>query len=81
MHYVAVASVNLYASGRVSLDYPITRGHADDGVVKDQSAFSGGRGPERWMFPNQCVKPAPLLRQPIYSTSLRIFKYTSAGKP
>jgi hypothetical protein len=49
VHYVAVNSVNLYASGRVSVDYPITRGHAEDGSVNEQSAFPGGRVRAQWV--------------------------------
>jgi hypothetical protein len=48
VHYVEVESVNLYASGRVSETYPITRGHADDGRVVPQSFFPGGRVAEQW---------------------------------
>lgn len=40
VHYVEVESVNLYADGTVSVDYPITRGYsADEGKVLDQSHF------------------------------------------
>lgn len=49
VHYVEVESVNLYASGRVSLTYPITKGCADDGLVRDQSKFVGGRVHEQWV--------------------------------
>ena len=49
VHYVEVESVNLYANGRVSSDYPITRGHAESGEVHDQSFFPGGRVREQWM--------------------------------
>ncbi len=49
VHYCEVESVNLYANGRVSHDYPITRGHSDDGVVKDQSNFTYGRHNEQWV--------------------------------
>lgn len=49
VHYVEVESVNLYASGRVSLDYPITRGHdTATGRVYDQSRFPGGRVLPQW---------------------------------
>ena len=49
VHYVEVESVNLYANGRVSADYPITRGHdALSGSVLDQSHFPGGRVSPQW---------------------------------
>lgn len=51
VHYVEVESVNLYASGRVSLTYPITKGHAESGVVLDQTHFPGGRVREQWVSP------------------------------
>lgn len=49
VHYVHVESVNLYASGRVSVTYPITKGHAPTGEVHDQSHFPGGRIQEQWL--------------------------------
>lgn len=49
VHYVEVESVNLYANGNVSEDYPITRGHDPTGTVKDQSHFPGGRVQEQWI--------------------------------
>lgn len=49
VHYCEVESVNLYASGRVSEDYPITRGHDAAGLVQDQSQFPGGRVREQWV--------------------------------
>jgi hypothetical protein len=49
VHYCEVESVNLYANGRVSETYPITRGCADDGVVLPQSEFSGGRVRAQWL--------------------------------
>lgn len=49
VHYVEVESVNLYASGRVSLTYPITKGHTQDGVVVPQDQFPGGRVQEQWL--------------------------------
>lgn len=49
VHYVEVESVNLYANGRVSEDYPITRGHSPEGTVKDQAQFPGGRIQEQWV--------------------------------
>lgn len=50
VHYVHVESVNLYANGRVSLDYPITRGHSPKGEVRDQSNFDQGRHCEQWNY-------------------------------
>jgi MoaA/NifB/PqqE/SkfB family radical SAM enzyme len=49
VHYVEVESVNLYANGRISETYPITKGCADDGIVQPQSAFPGGRIREQWV--------------------------------
>lgn len=49
VHYVEVESVNLYANGTVSEDYPITRGHAPEGTVLDQSKFKHGRHREQWV--------------------------------
>jgi hypothetical protein len=50
VHYVEVESVNLYAQGKVSLTYPITKGHDDiTGKVLDQSHFPGGRIQEQWI--------------------------------
>lgn len=50
VHYVHVESVNLYASGRVSIDYPVSKGHAEDGIVLDQSNFDGyQRRTEQWV--------------------------------
>lgn len=49
VHYVEVESVNLYASGKVSVTYPITLGHDDvTGKVEDQTNFPGGRVQEQW---------------------------------
>jgi len=50
VHWVEVESVNLYASGRISETYPITRGCAKDGIVMDQSKFTvAGRVHEQWV--------------------------------
>lgn len=49
VHYTEVESVNLYANGNVSTDYPITRGHHKNGEVKDQSNFEHGRQVEQWV--------------------------------
>ena len=49
VHYVEVESVNLYANGTVSDDYPITRGHSKLGVVQEQSSFPGGRVRSQWL--------------------------------
>lgn len=51
VHYCHVESVNLYANGHVSLDYPVTRGHDfDKGEVKDQGNFNeSGRIRPQWL--------------------------------
>jgi hypothetical protein len=50
VHYVAVRSVNLYANGRISMEYPITKGHIEGGVVIPQSEFQGHhRRQKQWM--------------------------------
>jgi pyruvate-formate lyase-activating enzyme len=49
VHYVHVESVNLYANGNISEDYPVTRGHDVTGDVKDQSNFTGGRVRDQWI--------------------------------
>lgn len=49
VHYTHVESVNLYANGRVSTDYPITLGHSENGEVKDQTNFKKGRHREQWV--------------------------------
>ncbi len=50
VHYVEVESLNLYASGKISADYPITRGHDEMGLVQDQSQFTkSGRVREQWV--------------------------------
>lgn len=49
VHYCEVESINLYANGRISHDYPISRGHDDSGVVLDQSNFEHGRHNPQWV--------------------------------
>lgn len=50
VHYVEVESVNLYASGVVSVLYPITKGHdLVTGEVKPQREFPGGRITKQWV--------------------------------
>lgn len=50
VHYVHVESVNLYATGRASVDYPITRGHSDSGEVLGQEKFTkSGRLRLQWV--------------------------------
>lgn len=50
VHYVEVESVNLYASGRVSLTYPVTKGCAEDGLVQGQERFlTSGRVRAQWL--------------------------------
>jgi molybdenum cofactor biosynthesis enzyme MoaA len=50
VHYVEVESVNLYANGRVSFDYPISRGHSPTGKVMPQKEFSYGRSRKQWNY-------------------------------
>lgn len=50
VHYVEVESVNLYANGNVSINYPVSSGHDPNvGIVLDQSNFneSGRQFPQR----------------------------------
>lgn len=49
VHYVEVESVNLYANGRVSITYPITKGYDPSGEVLPQYRFLGGRVHEQWL--------------------------------
>lgn len=49
VHSTEVKSVNLYANGRVSLDYSVTKGHDEGGVVLDQSHFTSGRHRPQWV--------------------------------
>lgn len=49
VHEVHVESVNLYASGRVSITYPISKGHAETGEVHAQDYFPGGRITQQWI--------------------------------
>lgn len=50
VHYTHVESINLYANGNISRDYPITRGHDEkEGEVKDQSQFTHGRKRKQWV--------------------------------
>lgn len=50
VHYCHVESINLYANGRISEDYPITRGHSDNGKVQDQEYFEGHkRRNDQWI--------------------------------
>lgn len=49
VHYCEVESVNLYANGGVSIDYPITRGHSENGFVKEQALWNYGRHNAQWV--------------------------------
>jgi hypothetical protein len=51
VHYCEVESVNLYANGRVSLTYPITKGHDYRGKVIPQEQWGAehGRHVEQWV--------------------------------
>ena len=52
VHVVGVRSVNLYANGRVSMDYPVTRGHTENGIVQPQDEFEGhARRTKQWIKP------------------------------
>ena len=58
VHYVEVESVNLYADGRVSLDYPVTLGHSKElGDVQDQSNFMQGRQAAQWVGTPHEINP------------------------
>ncbi len=59
VHYVEVDSVNLYANGRLSELYPITKGHHDSGEVRPQEAFSKGRHKAQWQYKVQPMKIRP----------------------
>lgn len=52
VHYTEVESVNLYANGRVSDDYPITRGHDNiSGAVFSQDYWQfEGRKYQQWIY-------------------------------
>jgi organic radical activating enzyme len=51
VHYVQVKSVNLYANGRLSTDYSVSKGHDPVlGEVKDQSKFPRGRQVKQWQY-------------------------------
>lgn len=51
VHYTEVESVNLYANGRVSNDYPITRGHDVSGLVLSQDNWQfEGRKYQQWLY-------------------------------
>lgn len=50
VHYTEVESVNLYANGRVSMTYPVTKGHSEDGEVQPQEQFDEhGRHRDQWV--------------------------------
>lgn len=50
VHIVAVRSINLYANGRISTDYPITKGHISTGIVQSQDNFEGHqRRQKQWI--------------------------------
>ncbi len=53
VHYVEVESVNLYANGRVSVTYPITKGYSPEGKVIPQSEWGTEhkRHFEQWVEP------------------------------
>lgn len=51
VHYVEVESVNIYANGRVSVTYPITKGYSPEGKVIPQSEWGTEhkRHVEQWV--------------------------------
>lgn len=50
VHFVEVESVNLYANGNISTDYPVTRGHDVTGEVHPQEEFvTSGRIRQQWI--------------------------------
>ena len=64
VHYVEVESVNLYASGKVSVTYPITLGHDDaTGKVLAQENFQGGRVHEQWESFGRKMLPLSIKKQ------------------
>lgn len=65
VHYVEVESVNLYANGVVSLDYPVTRGHDPIyGDVRDQGKFhKSGRVQEQWLSSKNSKKKLKVLKE------------------
>lgn len=89
VHYVEVESVNLYANGRVSTDYPVTRGFDPfEGGVMDQSHFpEAKRHLPQWPSRKQPVaaeaskaksKPPPAAPEPDYRTAVCT---TGCGRP
>ena len=60
VHYCEVESVNLYASGRVSLLYPITEGYSPNGLVRSQDHFPGGRMQKQWLGSQAASEKAAL---------------------
>jgi len=51
VHYTEVESINLYANGKVSDDYPITRGHDISGAVFSQNHWKfEGRKYQQWLY-------------------------------
>lgn len=56
VHYTEVESVNLYADGHVSVEYPVTLGHSEElGDVRDQTNFDQGRQCSQWLGTKQEV--------------------------
>lgn len=51
VHFTEVESINLYANGKVSDDYPITKGHDESGIVLAQDNFNfEGRKYQQWLY-------------------------------
>lgn len=55
VHYTEVESINLYANGRISLDYPVTKGYHPLGKVHDQD----------WFQENESIAVSQGLRLPL----------------
>jgi len=50
VHWTKVSSINLYASGKISEDYSVTKGCGPNGKVLDQSNFQHGRQIKQWNY-------------------------------
>ena len=74
VHYVHVESVNLYADGHISIQYPVTLGHSDDlGYVRDQQwhekNYTGeGRQRSQWVGTSFEKKPLVVVQEDIIVT-------------
>jgi len=58
VHFVEVESINLYADGRISYDYSVTKGHSEKfGDVQPQEKFGQGRQAAQWLGTKSCQQP------------------------